>query len=130
MFSTFNFESTLKTIGSYAFSGCTGLSAIELSGNVKTIEDYAFSECTRLSSVEYRGAGDPGPSSTNTFNKCDKLEYVLVPKNYKSKKFCGKDIKKSSRLASGSELESATMNFNSILPITLSAMVMVMVFLA
>ena len=42
---------SVTTIENYAFSGCTGLTSIEIPNSVTTIENYAFSGCTGLTSV-------------------------------------------------------------------------------
>ena len=42
---------SVTTIGSYAFSGCTGLTSITISSNVTSIGSYAFSGCTGLTSI-------------------------------------------------------------------------------
>jgi len=42
---------SVTTIGSSAFSGCTGLTSITIPNSVTTIGDYAFSGCTGLTSV-------------------------------------------------------------------------------
>ncbi len=47
------FPDGLKSIGSYAFFGCTGLTAITVSNGVDAIYDNAFNGCTGLSSVSF-----------------------------------------------------------------------------
>lgn len=42
----------VKTIGSYAFSGCIGLKTLTIGSNVTTIEDGAFSGCIGLQNVK------------------------------------------------------------------------------
>ena len=51
----FETESKLTTIGSYTFSGCTGLTLITIPNSVTTIGNYAFSGCTNLISVGFEG---------------------------------------------------------------------------
>ena len=45
------FESSVESIGSYAFAYCVSLENIALSDKITTIGTYAFSECTNLQSV-------------------------------------------------------------------------------
>jgi hypothetical protein len=65
------------TIGSYAFSGCTGLSSVTIPNSVKNIGTQAFLECTNLSSVTI-------PNSVTTiravaFQGCTNLESITIP---------------------------------------------------
>ena len=44
--------SSVTSIGSFAFAGCTGLTSIEIPSSVTVIEEGAFSECSGLTSIE------------------------------------------------------------------------------
>ncbi len=48
---TFEANSALETIGTYAFASCSSLLAVEIPASVKTIGSYAFTQCTSLSTV-------------------------------------------------------------------------------
>ena len=50
-FSKVTFGNGVSSIGSYAFSGCSSLAAIAISGTVTEIGDFAFAECVGLKSV-------------------------------------------------------------------------------
>jgi hypothetical protein len=43
----------LKSIGSYTFFGCTGLSEVTIPGSVTKIDNYAFDGCTNLTIVTF-----------------------------------------------------------------------------
>lgn len=47
---------TITAIGNSAFSGCTGLSAIEIPGSVTSIDNSAFSGCTNLTDIDIPGS--------------------------------------------------------------------------
>ncbi|WP_206173260.1 leucine-rich repeat protein [Treponema ruminis] len=47
---------SVKSIGEYAFSGCSGLTSVEIPDSVKSIGEYAFSGCSGLTSVEIPGS--------------------------------------------------------------------------
>ena len=47
---------SLKTIGDYAFAGCTALTSIDIASTVETIGSYAFSGCTSLATVNMRAS--------------------------------------------------------------------------
>ena len=48
----------VKTIGSYAFYSCAGLSAIDIPSSVSSIGESAFSGCNNLQSVNFNGSMD------------------------------------------------------------------------
>ena len=69
-------------IGSYAFSGCTGLTSITIPNSVTSIGESAFSGCTGLTSVSI------GNSVTSigesAFSGCTGLTSVTIPKSVTS----------------------------------------------
>ena len=46
---------SVTSIGKWAFEGCRGLTSIEIPNSVTSIEDYAFNGCSGLTSVYYTG---------------------------------------------------------------------------
>ena len=91
--------SSIKTIGKFAFDGCTNLKSITIPSSVTTIRDYAFKYCTSLTSVtvpdsvttmEYGVFADCTslvsctiPNSVidlmGTFEGCSSLQNVTIP---------------------------------------------------
>ena len=73
---TLTIGSSITSIGSSAFSGCSGLTAVEIPSSVTSIGDYAFYGCSSLTSVEI-------PSSVTSigdhaFYGCDRLHSVTI----------------------------------------------------
>ena len=70
------------SIGSYAFSGCTGLTSTTIPNSVTSIGDAAFYGCTSLTSVTIPNSvtsiGD------NTFYGCSDLTSVTIPNSVTS----------------------------------------------
>lgn len=70
---------SVKSIGSYAFSRCIGLTSITIPNNVTNIGNSAFFECNGLTSVTI-----PDSITTienNTFNSCSSLTSVTIPES-------------------------------------------------
>lgn len=44
-------SSNIKTIGKYAFTGCSNLKSVTFEGDVESIGDYAFQSCSSLTSI-------------------------------------------------------------------------------
>ena len=91
----------VTSIGSSAFSGCTGMTSVTIPEAVTSIGDYAFSGCTGLTSVTIpEGVPDIG---RGTFSNCTALTSVtinsnsIVSKNYVSysniRTFFGNQVK-------------------------------------
>ncbi len=72
---------SVESIGSYAFSGCSGLETVTLGNGLKTIGAKAFDDCTNLKgivipdSVEFIGSA---------FSGCSGLETVTLGKGLKT----------------------------------------------
>lgn len=101
--------STLKTIGNYAFSGVSTLTALKLPEEIETISDYAFYRCRKLESiiipdsvtsiganafdtcsalknVAFETMNMPVSIGKKAFYNCAALIEVTVPKNAKMNK--------------------------------------------
>ena len=72
----------MTTIGSYAFSGCTGLTEIVIPDSVTTIGSYAFSGCTGLTRVVLPAGLTAIPDCC--FNNCEKLPGIAIPETVTS----------------------------------------------
>ena len=73
-------------IAGYAFSGCTGLTSVEIPNSVTSIGDDAFSHCTGLTSVEI---GDGVTSiGSNAFYDCYGLTSITIPNSVTSIGYC------------------------------------------
>ncbi len=71
----------VKSIGAYAFKGCTNLTQIEM-GNVTTIDEGAFEGCTSLTNIDI-------PNSVKTigisaFDNCTSLNSIEIPSSVTS----------------------------------------------
>ena len=73
---------TVTSIGNYAFSGCSGLTAIEIPNSVTSIGNYAFYGCSGLTAVEI-------PNSVTSigveaFYECSSLTAIQIPSSVTS----------------------------------------------
>lgn len=74
---SYTIPSSVTSIGSQAFSGCTGLTSITIPSSVTSIENYAFQSCTGLTKVVI-------PSSVTSirndaFRNCASLTSITIP---------------------------------------------------
>ncbi len=77
-----NIPSSINTINSYAFQGCTSLTSVTIPESVTSINEYAFTGCTSITSVSI-------PSSVTTigekaFNNCSSLTSINIPNSVTS----------------------------------------------
>jgi len=73
---TFELPNSLRTIESYAFSGCSGLVNIDIPSGVTTIGSYAFDGCSGLTNVTI-----PDTVTTIGFNAFSKYDLNLPIEN-------------------------------------------------
>ena len=75
----------VTNIGSYLFSGCTGLTAITIPNSVTSIGDYAFSGCTGLTSIKIEDGDQTlsisGGYNYGAFRNCNSLTTLYVGRN-------------------------------------------------
>ena len=79
---TYNIPSSVTSIGSHAFSGCSALTSINIPSSVTSIGYYAFSGCRALTSINI-------PSSvtsigSNAFSGCRALTSINIPSSVTS----------------------------------------------
>ena len=67
---------TVNSIGSYAFQGMTGLTAITIPSGVTSIASYAFNGCSALTSVTVENATPVSIGSTVFSNRANATLYV------------------------------------------------------
>lgn len=73
---------TVKSIGDYAFSGCSGLTSIVVPDSVTIIGEGAFYNCSSLVRVEVKGA--VASLGKHVFEGCASLEYLSLPESLSS----------------------------------------------
>ncbi|MCR5779691.1 MAG: leucine-rich repeat domain-containing protein [Bacteroidaceae bacterium] len=71
-----NLPRKLKTIGNDAFKGCTGLTQLTLSGNLKNIGEEAFANCKNIKTLELFNE-DTLTIGKSAFKQCKGLEKVF-----------------------------------------------------
>lgn len=70
------FPDTLKTIGAYAFDGCSNLKSVNFPASVEYIDGFAFANCTSLTEVTLPTSDTYG----QVFENCTSLKKVTFPK--------------------------------------------------
>ena len=71
-----NVTYTVTSIGSSAFSGCSGLTSVEIPNSVTSIGSSAFAYCSGLTNIEIPGS--VSSIGMNAFRNCSKLENVII----------------------------------------------------
>lgn len=67
--------SSVKTIESFAFSGCYSMTEIVIPSSVTDINSFAFSDCTKLKKAEIQGAAK---IYSYAFRNCSALENIIL----------------------------------------------------
>ena len=70
-------EDGIISIADYAFSGCTGLTSINIPNSVTSIGDYAFNGCTGLTSINIPNS----VTSLSGFSGCTGLTTINIPES-------------------------------------------------
>lgn len=73
---------TVKSIGDYAFAGCSGLTSIVVPDSIAQIGEGAFKNCSSLARVEVKGAVES--LGKHVFEGCTSLEYLSLPESLSS----------------------------------------------
>ena len=93
---------TVTGIGEEGFSGCEGITTIEMPGTVTTIGKSAFYGCSNLKSVSIQDGVSAITIKENTFANCPKLSKIS---------FGRRDMKEISRSAfSGNQIDTVCLN--------------------
>ena len=77
---------SVTSIGDYAFKGCTGLTSVEIPNSVTSIGCYAFEDCSSLTSVEFNAENctNMGNATAEAFTGCTALSTVTIGENVKT----------------------------------------------
>ncbi len=70
---------SIAEIGSYAFTGCTGLKSVKFPAYIKTFSTYVFSGCELLTDVDIPNYCF-GELPEGTFMDCTELQSIVLPK--------------------------------------------------
>ena len=73
---------SVESIGEGAFEGCTGLTSIEIPNSVESIGDWAFEGCTGLASITIPNSVESIGESA--FAGCEGLKSIIVDPNNKT----------------------------------------------
>lgn len=79
MMGTFEIPQGVETIGTAAFSGCTKLTKVVITGTVSTIEKEAFKGNTSITTVEFDEDGQPLTICESAFYSCTSLSSLTLP---------------------------------------------------
>lgn len=74
---TFDISEQVTKIGSYAFDGCRGLSAVTIPSTVYSISGYAFEDCSGLSTIAIPAS--VSEIGSYAFSNCSSLTSVELP---------------------------------------------------
>ena len=77
----YNGKVEITRIGSYAFSGCTGLTSVTIGSGVTSIGNYAFKDCIGLTSIVVANGNTKYHSAGNCLIETESKKIVLGCKN-------------------------------------------------
>ena len=80
--SSITIPNSVTSIGKYAFFGCSGLSSLNIPSNIESVEERTFDGCSGLTSIRI-------PNSVTSigeyaFANCSGLVYIILPCNLNS----------------------------------------------
>ena len=75
--SSITIPNSVTSIGSYAFNGCSGLSSITIPNSVTSIESWTFQDCSGLTSVVIPNSVTS--IGTLAFRRCSSLTSITIP---------------------------------------------------
>lgn len=78
---TFAPNSTLHTIETGAFHGCSVLKTIKIPASVETMEDLSFHECRQLEEVIWDNESKLTKLNRQIFGNCISLSFIVIPAN-------------------------------------------------
>ena len=78
---TFAPNSTLHTIETGAFHGCSVLKTIKIPASVETMEDLSFHECRQLEEVIWDNELKLTKLNKQIFGNCISLSFIVIPAN-------------------------------------------------
>ena len=81
---TFSENCNVETFESQAFFKCTGLTSLEIPSSVKTIGSKAFSGCTNLRSITFGDNSKITKIDNSSFYDCDGLMSIEIPSSVKT----------------------------------------------
>ena len=69
----------VTSIGSYAFSSCSGLTSVTIPSSITSLDEYAFYGCTSLGSVTFEGGAQLQTIGNYCFSGCEDLSSIIIP---------------------------------------------------
>ncbi len=83
---TFGANLQLESIGSYAFSGCSALETVTFGedSQLESIGSYAFQNCSTLEKVTFGENSQLGSIGNNAFSNCSNLTSIEIPSSVTS----------------------------------------------
>lgn len=90
----------ITTLGEACFGSCESLTYIMLPSSLTDIEELAFSNCVNLRVVNFTGFAQPRGNMLS-FQNCNMLSDIYVPKDYDGNTFFGYQVTKEIEVIGG-----------------------------